>query len=261
MKRSLDMAPLEERFENDSTFQSLLVSQRELLSKLNYEKQLEQEQRKMNERASIAPSNLSIGFQSLRCDNVVFSKRFSIGVGNDSFILPDSSFDSDPYTPTSFYPIDGGKKRPKDGSNDDDANENKRRRTTLSFLDYLFDKNEESDKRRKKTEKTRVEYNDTDDEDYGVVIEDASDSDDNDDDDFDVPSRPRIDPTEAKDKMVSFEGAMGKSQDSQQAIHDWDRKMGLKRSHSKTMRLSSRSRKKLRTLMQKDIDHLKACLS
>lgn len=258
------MAPLEERYENDSTFQSLLVSQRELLSKLNYEKQLEQEQQKMNERASAAtaPSNLSIGFQSFRCDNVVFSKRFSIGVGNDNFILPDSSFDSDPYTPSSFYPIDGGKKRPKDGSNDD-AIENKRRRTTLSFLDYLFDKNEDSDKRRKKTEKTRVEYNDSDDEDYGVVIEDASDSDesDNDDDFENVSSRPRIDPTEAKDKMVSFEGAMGKSQDSQQAIHDWDRKMGLKRSHSKTMRLSSRSRKKLRTLMQKDIDHLKSCLS
>lgn len=38
---------------------------------------------------------------------------------------------------------------------------------------------------------------------------------------------------------------MTASQASQQSIHDWDRAMGLRRSHSKTMRASQRSRKKL----------------
>ena len=42
--------------------------------------------------------------------------------------------------------------------------------------------------------------------------------------------------------------SMKASQDSQQSIHDWDRKMGLRRSHSKTMRASSRSRKKLQEM-------------
>lgn len=44
--------------------------------------------------------------------------------------------------------------------------------------------------------------------------------------------------------------AMDNSADSQQQIHDWDRKMGLKRSHSKTMRLSMQSRKKLKSLIK-----------
>lgn len=52
-----------------------------------------------------------------------------------------------------------------------------------------------------------------------------------------------------KGNFESFVFAMDKSTKSQQDIHNWDRKMGLKRSHSKTMRLSMRSRKKLRTLL------------
>jgi len=47
-----------------------------------------------------------------------------------------------------------------------------------------------------------------------------------------------------KGNFESFVFAMDKSTKSQQDIHNWDRKMGLKRSHSKTMRLSMRSRKK-----------------
>ena len=43
--------------------------------------------------------------------------------------------------------------------------------------------------------------------------------------------------------------SMKASQSSQQSLHDWDRtQMGLRRSHSKTMRASSRSRKKLQDL-------------
>lgn len=60
--------------------------------------------------------------------------------------------------------------------------------------------------------------------------------------------------SQAKAIMSAFTEAMAESQKSQQAIHDWDRKMGLKRSHSKTMRLSMRSRKKLKLMVKKDVN-------
>ena len=46
-------------------------------------------------------------------------------------------------------------------------------------------------------------------------------------------------------KLLSLGQAMKSSEESQIRIHDWDRKMGLRRSHSKTMRNSMRSRKRL----------------
>jgi len=46
-------------------------------------------------------------------------------------------------------------------------------------------------------------------------------------------------------KLISLCQAMKSSEESQTRIHNWDRKMGLRRSHSKTMRNSMRSRKKL----------------
>ena len=55
-----------------------------------------------------------------------------------------------------------------------------------------------------------------------------------------------VDLATLRGEFVNFVVAMEKSMKSQQDIHDWDRKMGLKRSHSKTMRLSMRSRDKLR---------------
>ena len=58
-----------------------------------------------------------------------------------------------------------------------------------------------------------------------------------------------IDLATLRGEFVNFVVAMDKSRKSQQDIHDWDRKMGLKRSHSKTMRLSMRSRDKLRKLI------------
>jgi hypothetical protein len=137
--------------------------------------------------------------------------------------------------------------------------DSKRRRTTLSFLDYIFEKNEEPKQPTpQKPPKQRIEYDDSDDDDYGVIVEDVSSDDESDygRDYAEDDSRPKIYLIEVKEKMVSFDGAMGSSQDSQQAIHDWDRKMGLKRSHSKTMRLSSRSRKQLREIMQQDIKEL-----
>jgi hypothetical protein len=61
-----------------------------------------------------------------------------------------------------------------------------------------------------------------------------------------------VDPEKARLLMEAFGTAMEKSQKSQQDIHDWDRQMGLKRSHSKTMRQTTRSRKKLRATFKKD---------
>lgn len=58
--------------------------------------------------------------------------------------------------------------------------------------------------------------------------------------------------SELKEMLEALTESMLSSQKSQQAIHDWDKKMGLKRSHSKTMRLTMRSRKKLKTMMKKD---------
>jgi hypothetical protein len=283
------MAPQQETFQNDTTFQCLLSSQRALLNRLNSERQRKNALYVINEPAfhgdwpNAAP-NQSIGFETSRLDNVAMPKRMSVGIGADCFIMPDPNFDTEQFAAT-FY--DEDKKRPRNGNEDFMK---KKRRTTLIFLDYIFCVNEKSmNKKRRTTEsfldhvyenngepktstviepekvKNRVEYVDSDDDDYGVIVEDVSDDsesdwevedewefDGNDDDDC----KPKMAPEEAKKHLVVFEGATGRTQDSQQRIHDWDQKMGLKRSHSKTMRLSSRSRKELRQFTQKDIKHI-----
>jgi hypothetical protein len=65
--------------------------------------------------------------------------------------------------------------------------------------------------------------------------------------------RPSVDLPTLTKMIKMFSEAMTSSTKSQQDIHDWDRKMGLKRSHSKTMRMSMRSRKKLRAVMNKEM--------
>jgi hypothetical protein len=259
------MAPLEEKFLNDATFQCLLSSQRQLLSRLNSEKHLiHASQCTIDDQLTYTEfpnaTNHSIGHETFRTDNVVLSKRMSIGVGADDFILPDPNFDTDHFTESCYDEV--GRKQTKDGN--DIVATNKRRRPTLAFLDYIFEKNSEPMTTTEtapapKRFKNRVEYNDSDDEDYGVIMEDVYTSDDEPEgnDDYDKECDfPRMHPEDAKRHLVVFESAMGRSQDSQQQIHDWDKKMGLKRSHSKTMRLSSRSRKQLRQFTQKDIEHM-----
>jgi len=68
-----------------------------------------------------------------------------------------------------------------------------------------------------------------------------------------VHPRAKMNPAKYKAFVESLVTAMERSQKTQQNIHDWDRKMGLKRSHSKTMRSSTRSRKKLRTMLRKEL--------
>lgn len=60
-------------------------------------------------------------------------------------------------------------------------------------------------------------------------------------------SEPFIDVKELR----KFADVLEKSVRSQQEIQKWDRKMGLKRSHSKTMTMSMQSRKKLKNLITK----------
>ena len=52
-------------------------------------------------------------------------------------------------------------------------------------------------------------------------------------------------PSSEKPSLNAFILAMERSRKSQEMLHDWDKKMGLKRSHSKTMRMSRTSRKGL----------------
>jgi len=54
----------------------------------------------------------------------------------------------------------------------------------------------------------------------------------------------------ATETTINFASAMETSQFSQQSIHDWDRKFGLRRAHSKTMRESARSRRKVLELLK-----------
>jgi hypothetical protein len=61
-------------------------------------------------------------------------------------------------------------------------------------------------------------------------------------------------PTLLINELRTLDQAMARSQQSQLAIHKWDKLMGLKRSHSKTMRLSSRTRKKVRAFLKGEID-------
>lgn len=49
--------------------------------------------------------------------------------------------------------------------------------------------------------------------------------------------------------IISFESAIRKSQRSQKNIEEWDKKMGLKSSHSRTMSMSSKSRKRVLALL------------
>lgn len=64
-------------------------------------------------------------------------------------------------------------------------------------------------------------------------------------------SRPSVHRSIFKSEFKGFALAMERSTKSQQDIHKWDRMIGLKRSHSKTMRLSMRSRSKLKKIFAK----------
>lgn len=57
--------------------------------------------------------------------------------------------------------------------------------------------------------------------------------------------------------IVKFLGTMKSTRRSQMKIHQWDKKMGLRRSHSKTMRNSMKTRKKLQKMFGKRLLYAK----
>lgn len=215
--------------------------------------------------------------------DLMISKRLSLGMGNDQYILPSFSCDfaldasvhslGDPLS-IKNDPLMGPHKRSKcEDLFEPPIKRKKRRMNSLDFLTSAFFEENRKGARRDSLasifkQATQEATNEEDDE------ENIDDSPLTEDDELDISlikedvslyfggsqeeHRPvqRVDPEQVKNLLGEFKVAMERSQKSQQDIHDWDRKMGLKRSHSKTMRLSSRSRKKLRTLFKNEITAL-----
>jgi len=263
------MAP----YYNDATFQSLLSSQRELLCKLQFEDSLKtsnsskkrQHQEPLLASDCMNSSNLSIGFETGQ--KIHNTEPLSLGIGNDNFVIPDPQLDTEPFYDPFLEEENCSKKRRKFHEEDDFDNP-KRRRSTLGSFSQIFERCDEEAVDIAPQSPIRdhcaptaaattptnsyVVYDDSDDDDdYGVIVETVEEP----DCEQPLPSHHHSH-SKIRQRLVDFEHAMERSQDSQQKIHDWDRKMGLKRSHSKTMRLSTRSRKKLRQLLKKEIMHL-----
>jgi hypothetical protein len=248
------MAPFVDKLQDDAAFQCLLLSQRNLLNRLKAEASLSSRSHNYlysnaKEDIYINAANTSFDFEPVRIENFSKKQRLSLETEADRLISADLNFmqDSEPF---GFEIFDEKMECSKPSK--------KRRRATLTYLDFIFDKCTENAESAPPRERHRVELIDSDDDNYGVILEDVFS-----DDEFEIidsqeerVSSLKMNPDAAKTLLVGLESAMSKSQLSQQQIHDWDKKMGLKRSHSKTMRLSSRSRKQLRHFTQRDIAHL-----
>mmetsp|Transcript_22714 Transcript_22714/g.33539 ORF Transcript_22714/g.33539 Transcript_22714/m.33539 type:complete len:252 (+) Transcript_22714:162-917(+) len=245
MNRSRDLPFNEGNF----AFQSLLMSQRNLLEQLKTENKRCNDP--MNEPLTLGPSRTD-NFLTPTC----ITPHVLIGMYNNHDCI--SADLGEPLPLHCNFEVRMGVK------DEVDLPPSKRRRTTLSFFNTnaLFGKKEEikDEISRDNSVQTAVAANydlrffgDISDD---VIVEDVKIS----------SSISGLEPStessdqnlgEVKEQMESFESAMGDSLKSQQQIHDWDRKMGLKRSHSKTMRLSMRSRKQLRTLLKKDLRRIR----
>ena len=276
---------------NDDAFFTLLSSQRELLCQLNKEQASRKSRTSSSGRNESASSLNQLVSEYRPGIDMILSKRFSLGMGNDNYVLPDSSLDMglDGESKHSvFDPLfkdalmgdapekdallgdlvnkDGpteSKRHLKtlDGDFEAPMKRKKRRLSSLGFLGPTFFEDHFKPTSRRSSLAFVSQYVTKDidmevgeatieseiHESVGEGIEGSAESD-----------QAKVDPAQAKSLMEAFRSAMEKSQKSQQSIHDWDRKMGLKRSHSKTMRLSTRSRKKLRTVFKNEISALAA---
>jgi len=249
---------LDDESGNKVTFQSLLISQGRLLNKLRtlivqkVENEQKQQYNYFSDWNNNELTNDPLDPLPVRSNNVIPPKRLSLGFCND-FQIPSRQ-----------------KLNPEDNMNctfvikEENIKENNitrttRQDTTLSLFKYTFEEKDDCNH----VLENEVKFDDGHLIDpkvsnyNGLELEESSISDD---DDFslfleDVAGE-KQESSMLQGNMLSFESAMGKSFESQQRIHDWDRKMGLKRSHSKTMRLSMRSRKKLRQCMKEDITHI-----
>ena len=251
----------------DEAFLSLLSSQRQLLRQLNTEKV----SRRVGEGAGTAQSRKSrvkpfymnrsprctlnqAANQRLSNEDMFVSRRFSSGIESEQFLLP--NFNIDEGEGSSSFPGHSkfsAKNRNKIDENFDVSRWKKRRLSSTCFgflTESAFDDDAVSSCVNSLFAWGSDIHRTNDSVCHGLDESHEIDP----DDDLSIGATSIepigvgvtvIDPNELKRAMEDFNSAMEKSQQSQQDIHDWDRKMGLKRSHSKTMRLSSRSRKQL----------------
>ncbi len=260
--------------QNDEAFLKLLSSQRELLQQLNYEGSLRRNAGPPRKRFSFVEgcdfggsfnllTNNSISDPGNAMDLLTCSKRLSLGIGSDQFILP--SFNE--LMSESDENLKGAALK-VDKLLDLDCDEptwvkRQRRRSTLGYLRSIFQdgvadstqplmQSVFSDENRRDSLQPLSKYVDS------ICNSDPLEHDDLALEPIVEVKASKFDEGQMKSYMEAFASAMEKSADSQQSIHDWDRKMGLKRSHSKTMRMSSRSRKKLRNIVKKEINSLSA---
>lgn len=272
MKRR--MAPLES-MSDDEAFLSLLSSQRELLNRLNMESNLRREQPPqsqpqshpqgsgpiqhppVNKRGSILGSIDPLSLMNTPIIerrgslDMLFSRRLSMGMG----------LGGDLSIPNLYAGAMDDMKQKDYGGGYEEAviRKMKRRRSSLGLLTDILNDDPHSKSRRFSMLSTFSRAFENDDlyaQDLTQPIDISSEPPTHSICFPDVNLDPSIGPEQMRCNLEAFAAAMERSTKSQQDIHDWDRKMGLKRSHSKTMRLSMRSRKKLRSLMKKDLGTL-----
>jgi hypothetical protein len=277
--------------QHDEAFLSLLSSQRDLLTKLQTENDIRRANlasRGLGGGSLLAPEknglmNRPIAVRRTSIDmligaDMLLSKRFSLGSGYDPLFPPSFAFDGcqvDDGLPDDLDTSRSSMKQEKLGAEVETPNTRRKRRlSSLGFLSASFFEDQLKSSLHRNRDLmlssmhtisnprvTRLSQNDEeDDSDDDSDIDSVENETEHDADavslgDLDVEDS-KVDPAEAKCVMETFTTAMERSQQSQQDIHDWDRKMGLKRSHSKTMRLSTRSRKKLRSVLKKEINSL-----
>lgn len=243
---------------NDDAFLSLLSSQRELLNRLNMEgsKNKDHKDNKVvvlgnkRKRGSIVGSsdplslmNTSISTHGSSSFDMLFSRRLSLTLGGDFFGFPpcDPMYTFGDEEKSKDLEMGAGMKRRRSSldlfgsmaSEDPYYRLTNRRFSMLSTLSGYSGLSDgmDQDFQCESTETAPISL-------AGVRLD------------------PNIPPEKVKENLSAFAVSMDRSTKSQQDIHAWDRKMGLKRSHSKTMRMTMRSRKKLRSLLKKDINSL-----
>jgi len=276
---------------NDAALLSLLSSQRELLDQLNLESTYKQEKGKnpmligkgdmFFQPEPFAANNTSISERRGSLDSILLSKQFSTGIGSENLILPDTVTKRFHNPDETFF-----SKHFSLGMGAQDFFQNSRNATTnanKTVQDPIpgrhcrkvrrekFESELEQQLLGKKRRLSSIEFlspNFFDEVRHFRRLSMASQA---------ITSklsaagkvktkdtsakpgrarRPKLNAHEIKSTMKAFSTAMERSQKTQQDIHDWDKKMGLKRSHSKTMRLSARSRKLLRSMLKKQINAL-----
>jgi len=245
---------------NDEAFMSLLSSQRELLHRLNMESAMRREHEPTNatqfnkrKRDSMHGNQDALSLMNMPIApppserrggiDMLFSRRLSMGLGGNDFFGMSGTvqYISEEEKPKELDLL-GSKKM-------------KRRRSSLGLLSsMIFDDQQKLPSRRLSMLSTfsgaSLGFADSFDQEF------VFDNPDPLPEAKSVKLDPNLPVETVRSNLSSFATSMDKSTKSQQDIHAWDRKMGLKRSHSKTMRMTMRSRKKLRSMLKKDINSL-----